>query len=110
MRAMSTVNLIDLFRHGWIHLQLAAIIKEDSVNGQSSMDPFRYAWIHLQTALAKEGEGKQEQHCALLEFVRVYRYLYRSQSVEVLDALHLTLLRIGPGTDPSHSIVVVCKI
>jgi hypothetical protein len=44
---VSAVNLpsIDIFRHGWIHLQ-PAIVKEDSVSHQSSRSvKFTYKFI-----------------------------------------------------------------
>jgi hypothetical protein len=44
--SVSRQSSIDLFRYGWIHL-LSAIVKEDSVSRQSSIDLFRYGWIHL---------------------------------------------------------------
>ena len=48
---MSAVNLVS--RYDWIHLQ-AAIVKEDSLSRQSSIDLFGYDWIHLHPAIAKE--------------------------------------------------------
>jgi hypothetical protein len=50
---VSAVNLIDLFRYGWIRL-LPAIVKEDSVSRQSNIDLFRYGWIHLPAEIVKE--------------------------------------------------------
>jgi hypothetical protein len=37
----------------WIHL-LPAIVKEDSVSRQSSIDLFGYDWIHLLPEIVKE--------------------------------------------------------
>ena len=36
-----------------------AIIKEDSVSRQSSIDLFRYGWIHLHPAIVKEDSVSQ---------------------------------------------------
>jgi hypothetical protein len=41
---------INLFGYRWIHL-LSAIVKEDSVSYQSSIDLRRYGWIRLLSAI-----------------------------------------------------------
>jgi hypothetical protein len=51
---VSAQSSIDVFRYSWIHLH-AAIVKEDSVSSQSSIDLSKYyGWIHLQAATVKE--------------------------------------------------------
>ena len=46
------------YSYSWIHLP-TAIVKEDSVSRQSSIDIFRYGWIHLPPAIVKEDSVSQ---------------------------------------------------
>ena len=64
---MSAVNLCDIFRYGWIHLQ-TAIVKWDSVSRQSSIDLFRYGLIHLHPAIVKEDSISRQSSIDLVGF------------------------------------------
>ena len=56
-----------------IHLP-TAIVKEDSVSRQSSIDLFRSGWIHLQPAIVKEvGVSQSTSVDRLYLLTSVYR-------------------------------------
>jgi hypothetical protein len=63
-----------MIRYGWIHL-LSAIVKEDSVSRQSSIDLFRYGWIHLLPAIVKEDSVSQSTNLVQVSVEFTYKFI-----------------------------------